>query len=43
MVYPAGVQLIEIGTLATPRGQVAGGGEVFQVSRGGRLAELELG
>ena len=43
MVYPAGVQLIEIGALMTPRGQVAGSGEVFQVSRGGRLAKVELG
>ena len=36
------VYFIEICPLVTPRGQVSGGSEVFQVSRGCRLAEFEL-
>lgn len=42
MIDPAGVQAVEIGALFALADQVAGGGEVFQVPRHGRLAELKL-
>ena len=42
MIDPIGIQAIEIGTLIAPADQVAGGGEVFQVPRYSRLAEIEL-
>ena len=42
VIDPVRVQPIEIGALIAHPNQVAGGGEVFQVSRDSRLAELEL-